>query len=76
MKDYTHLRRGHFFTLAIGYTGVLVRVRILFVETRKRKVSSKVSSQQRPANPPINPQTNQPVKKQNFVGPRVGARIY
>jgi hypothetical protein len=59
---------------AIGYTfGVRKgKVRILFVETRKRKVSSKVSSQRDNNQPPIKP-TNQS-KNKNFVGPRVGAK--
>jgi hypothetical protein len=43
MKDYIDLARSHFFTFGDWLSGVSarVRVRILFVETRKRKVSSK-----------------------------------
>jgi hypothetical protein len=71
MEDYG--RRGHFFTFwrlaTFGVHGV--RVRILFVETRKRKVSSKVSSQ-RTTNQPPSRQTNQPVKNKKTVGPRGG----
>jgi hypothetical protein len=59
---------------AIGYTfGVRKgKVRILFVETRKRKVSSKVSSQR--DKQPTTHQTNQPVKKQKLRRAQGGSK--
>jgi hypothetical protein len=57
--------------LAIGYT-LCPQVRILFVETRKRKVSKKCRPNQ-PTNQPTH-QTNQPVKKTKLSGPGWGAK--
>jgi hypothetical protein len=69
---------GHFFTFGDWLHSVSkVRVRILFVETRKRKVSSKVSSNEtsQPTTHPTH-QTNQPVKKQKLRRAQGGERIY
>jgi hypothetical protein len=69
MKDYIDLRRP-FLYLAFQSGGV--RVRIPFVETRKRKVSSKVSSNENsqptnPSNPPNQP-TSQKTKLRRAQG--------
>jgi hypothetical protein len=68
-----HIWRGAISLLAIGYTFGVRKVRSGSVETRKRKVSSKVSSKQ-PTNQPPSNQTNQPVKKTKVRRPRVGAK--
>jgi hypothetical protein len=61
---YIDLRGGHFFTFG-DYTSGVRKGQILFVETRKRKVSSKVSSQRdQPTNHPSNP-PNQPTSQKN-----------
>jgi hypothetical protein len=63
-----------FWRLATHSVSARVEVRILFVETRKRKVSSKVSSNEQPTNhlQPTKP-TNQSKNKKS-VGPRGGSK--
>jgi hypothetical protein len=68
--NYIHWRRAISLLLAMLHWCPQGRVRILFVETRKRKVSSKVIPTDQ-ANQPINP-PNQTSQKQSFI--EVGAK--
>jgi hypothetical protein len=66
---------SHFFTGDWLHIGVRKgKVRILFVETRKRKVSSKVCRPRPANNHPSNPPNQPTSQKKKLLGPRVGSK--
>jgi hypothetical protein len=64
-----HNGGGHFFTFGDAYTSGVRKggVRILSVETRKRKVASSAQSN------PTNKSNPPPTKTKNSVGPKLGS---